>query len=157
MTNRGQSVHYCAALWRSFSGEFWKMKKLRNRISRYVFDEAVHSQTVYYRVLGLRNARTVQADQTDFAPKQKTVCIINSVILHEARYFIRFTKFHTSNFSKVLNALCVLLNVTHKVIISSSCRLMVLVDNNINCDKINCLLRIKNLQDLVPYFIRFSY
>jgi len=155
--NRGQSVRYCAALWRSFSGEFWKMKNLRNRISTHIFNDAVQYQIVYYRVLGLRNASTVQAGQTDFVPKQKAVCIINRVIFHEARHFVRFTKFHTSNFSKVLNALCALSNVTHNVIISRSSRLMVLVDINIYCDKINCLLRIKNLHNLVPYFIRFSY
>lgn len=157
VTNRGQSVHYCAALWRSFSGEFWKIKNLRNRISTYVFDDTVQYQTVYYRVLGLKNARTVQAGQTDFAPKQKAFCIFNRVIFHEARCFVYFTKFRTSNFSKVLNALCVLLNDIHKVIISSSSRLMMLIDNNIICDIINCVLRIKHLHNLVPYFIRISY
>jgi len=62
VTNRGQSVRYCAALWRSFSGEFWKIKNLRNIKSSYVFDETLHYQTVYYCVLGLTNARTVQID-----------------------------------------------------------------------------------------------
>jgi hypothetical protein len=52
---------------------------------------------------------------------------------------VHFTKFHTPNLSKVLNAMCVLLTVINKVIISSSSRLMTLVENKINCDKINCI------------------
>jgi hypothetical protein len=79
------------------------------------------------------------------------------VTFHEARCFVRLTKFHKSNFIKVLNALFVLVSVIHKVIISSSSPLLVLVDSNINCGKINCLLRIRNLHNLVPYFIRYSY
>jgi hypothetical protein len=47
------------------------MKNLRNRISTYVFDDTVQYQTVYYRVLGLKNARTAQAGQTDCALKVK--------------------------------------------------------------------------------------
>jgi len=118
------------------------MKNLRNRINTYVFNDTVQYQTVYYRVLGLRNARTVLAGQTDFAQKQKAVCVINRVIFHEARCLVLFTKLHTSNFSKVLNALCVLPNVIHKAIISSRSPLMVLVDINNNGGKINCLLMI---------------
>jgi hypothetical protein len=47
------------------------MKNLRDGTSTYVFEETVQYQTVYYLVLGLRNARTVQAGQTALAPKQK--------------------------------------------------------------------------------------